>query len=159
MRFVVLLAMAAGLAPAQLIEVELQYRDTGCASCVESLQRRLSRMRGVEEAVVSTNEVKLRLAEGNSVRLQQVRAFVEQGGNRVESARVKAKGAAEERGGKWLLAAGPQHLELDLEATGELVGRLAQAAAVTVDGEMVEFAPGGPLPPVRVRDLRIVQPK
>jgi copper chaperone CopZ len=153
------LLAAAAPAAAQLVEVDIRYRDTGCAACVESLERRLKQMRGVEEASVDASRIRLKLAGENRVRLQQVRDFVEQGGNRIERVALKASGRAERQDGRWVLVDGRQQLPLDIGAKSEeMEEHLSQATSVQVDGEMEGFAPGAPLPPLRVRNLRSVPP-
>jgi hypothetical protein len=160
MRLWLLFLVLTAPAVAQLMEVDIWYRDTGCASCAESLARRLQQMRGVEEASVGTTRILLRLAGENQVRLQQLRDFVEQGGNQIERVALKASGRAERQGGRWVLVDGRQEFPLDLRGKSEGVEEnLSKATLVQVEGEMEGFALGAPLPPVRVRNLRFVRPR
>jgi hypothetical protein len=58
-----------------------------------------------------------------------------------------------------VLVDGRQQLPLDIGAKSEeMEEHLSQATSVQVDGEMEGFAPGAPLPPLRVRNLRSVPP-
>lgn len=91
--------LAAPLA-AEFREITFTIAGTGCASCAESLRKRLARVRGVESAEESgAGKLVLKLAEGNRVRIEQLRDFVMQGGNRIEEIAVEVRGRVEQAEG------------------------------------------------------------
>ena len=60
-----LLAIAACMAQAEFLHVEVYMKDMNCPSCSESLGKAFERLRGVKHVEVSMNEgtVALELAE------------------------------------------------------------------------------------------------
>lgn len=88
---------------AQLDSIELRFEGMGCASCIESMPARIKRMRGVTEVSVdaAASILKVRLAETNRVRLEQVRDAIQQDGTKVKSAAVTLRGVVAQQDGKW----------------------------------------------------------
>ena len=79
---------------AELHTLRVEYESSGCSSCVESLQGRLKRMRGVEEVKAEGDSaVEMKLATGNRVRLEIVRDFIEQGAGKVKKMTLEASGS------------------------------------------------------------------
>jgi|SRR5687767_15036418 len=112
-----LLPVAAG---AEWLSVELIFRGTGCASCIESLPRRLGRMRGLESAEVDAERsaLKLRLATGNRVRIELIRDQIEQDGTKVISGRVEGIGnITREQGGGLVFRPAGATMAYPIEAT------------------------------------------
>ena len=160
---VVLLLMLACPALAQFRQIEVRFQDSGCASCVESLQSRLQRIRGVERVSAGAADgivfLGVLLAGDNRVRLQQVRDFIEQGGNRILTIHVDLKGAIRREGESYLVlpAGGPQSYPIDLSALGgegrKLLSGASPDAVFRLEGDLIRPAPGASLPPIRVRGL------
>jgi copper chaperone CopZ len=69
-----LLALAA-CCHAQLESVDIRVSGLDCASCAESIEKRLKRVRGVDSASLdsSTGTVRIALAADNSVKLDTIR--------------------------------------------------------------------------------------
>jgi hypothetical protein len=114
-----ILAIAVLAAPlaAEFRVITFTIADTGCASCAESLKKRLGRVRGVESAEQGeAGKLTLKLAEGNRVRIEQLRDFVMQGGNRIEGIAVEVGGEVEGVDGKlWFQ---PEGLAASYRAAG-----------------------------------------
>jgi len=102
-----LLALAAPLA-AEFHRIRVTYTPTDCVDCPRSLEGRLKKTRGVEEVKLDpTGEIVIRLAPGNRARLELIRDFIEQGGERIKTIEVEASGAIEaEAGGFTFVLAG-----------------------------------------------------
>ena len=104
MRLVIFL-LALGLpAAAQFQQMEVTFEDTGCASCVESLEGRLARVRGVEAVNLDAERgvVTLRLEENNRVRLGPLFARITQDGTKITRVAAVALGAIEGNADAWL---------------------------------------------------------
>jgi hypothetical protein len=85
---------------AELHTLRVEFEPSGCASCLENLEARLKRMRGVETVKLEGGSaVEMRMAEGNRVRLEIVRDFIEQGAGKVKRMSLEATGAAVDGGG------------------------------------------------------------
>ncbi len=89
----------------QLRSIEMSFEGIGCASCLESLPGRLGRIRGIESATVDTKAglLRVKLAEQNRVRVEQIRDMVEQDGTRATSAAVSIAGELKREDGSWVL--------------------------------------------------------
>jgi copper chaperone CopZ len=100
-----LLAASAG---AEFRELRFTVEDTGCASCAESLVRRLGRVRGVESVrVAAPGTYVIALTAGNTARPDLLRDFVEQGGNRIQRVLAVADGEiTEDAGERWFRPSG-----------------------------------------------------
>jgi hypothetical protein len=97
MRFLLLL-LAAPLA-AEFHSITIRYTPSGCIDCAKSLESRLRKMRGVEDLTFDPKGVAtLRLAPANRVRLELIRDFIEQGGEKIQRIEVEATGAIEAEG-------------------------------------------------------------
>lgn len=78
---------------AELHVLRVEFESSGCVPCVESLEGRLRRMRGVEEVkLVAESTLGVKLAADNRVRLETVRDYVEQGGGKVRRIALEATG-------------------------------------------------------------------
>ena len=94
-----LLVLLALPAFAEFHSITIRYTPSGCIDCATSLEARLRKMRGVEELTFDPNGVaKLRLAPGNRVRLELIRDFIEQGGEKIKRIEIEATGAIEREG-------------------------------------------------------------
>jgi len=93
-----LLLLFAVTAPllAEFHLIRIRYTPTDCVDCPRSLEGRLKKTRGVEEVKLDpAGEVTIRLAPGNRARLELIRDFIEQGGERIKSIEIEASGAIE----------------------------------------------------------------
>jgi hypothetical protein len=112
-----LLASALPLG-AQFVRIEVAFQDTGCASCIESLEGRLSRVRGVERVELDAAQglVTLHLAAENRVRLTPLLSRITQDGTRILRTGVAARGTiiASEEGYALQLAQPVQTFRLQL---------------------------------------------
>src|SRR4051794_19623604 len=90
---------------AQFQSLEFTLEGIGCATCIESLPSRLTRLRGVESATIDAEHgiVKIQLAAENRVRLKQVRDMIEQDGTKATKAAVRVKGELSRIDKKWVL--------------------------------------------------------
>lgn len=91
---ITLLLLTTLPALAEWRELRLTFKPTDCASCVESLESRLMRVRGVKAAFVDAekNRVALIFTENNRIRLSRIQAVIEQDGTRIASVEGKATG-------------------------------------------------------------------
>lgn len=78
----------------EFLRIEVAFQDTGCASCLESLQGRLERVRGVERVEIDAANgiAKMQLAAGNKVRLAPLLARITQDGTKILNTGVVARG-------------------------------------------------------------------
>jgi cation transport ATPase len=86
---------------AEFLRIELAYTGMECASCARFIENRFARNPGVESVAVDSKKsaVILKLKPGNTVRLNQVRDFVQQSGFTPKEALVVVRGVAQvERG-------------------------------------------------------------
>ncbi len=92
--FLVVLAAVAAPGQAEFLRLDVTFEGIGCASCIESLERRLLRMRGVEQVEVDTARglATLRLEPENRVRLESVISRITQDGTKVLRTRFTARG-------------------------------------------------------------------
>jgi hypothetical protein len=121
MRLVILL-LALGLpGTAQFRQLEVSFEDTGCASCVESLEGRLARVRGVEGVDLDAERgvVTLRLQENNRVRLGPLFARITQDGTKITRVAGVAHGVIEGNADTWLFHPSGLGQALLLQLRGE----------------------------------------
>ncbi|MEP7367050.1 MAG: hypothetical protein ABI972_27640 [Acidobacteriota bacterium] len=79
--------------------ITIRYTPSGCIDCAQSLEARLRKTRGVEDLTFDPNGVvTLRLAPANRVRLELIRDFIEQGGEKINRIEFEASGALEAEG-------------------------------------------------------------
>lgn len=122
---------------AQFRSMEITFEGIGCASCMESLPARIERLRGVESATVDAQQsiLKIRLAEQNRVRLEQVRDMIEQDGTKTKTAVVTVKGELSQTDGKWVLQPPSLPSAYEVEAASPAAG------TCTISGEVVKLKP------------------
>ncbi len=92
-----LFLLAAFPACAEFLWVAVTFEDIGCVSCVDSLQGRLARVRGVEKVEVDAAKrtATLHLQPGNRVRLGPLLSRITQDGTKVTGVVVSAQGTIE----------------------------------------------------------------
>jgi copper chaperone CopZ len=114
-RLAALLLLGALAAPAQFLEFRVRFDDGGCLSCVESLEDRLRRVRGVERVTldVELGIVELKLAADNAVRLAPLLSRIEQGAAKALETTLVAKG-------ELIDVAGVRQIELQGQAAGQI---------------------------------------
>jgi cation transport ATPase len=137
MKLFPLFLLAALPSLAQFRSIEISFEGIGCASCMESLPARMQRLRGVESATVDVQHsvLKIRLAEQNRVRLEQVRDMIEQDGTKAKTAVVTVKGELSQTDGKWVLQPSSLPSAYEVEAASPAAG------TYTVSGEVVKLKP------------------
>jgi len=93
-QLVFLLLLTALTGSSEFLQIEVTFEDVGCASCVESLEGRLARVRGVEKVEVDAEKrtATMRLEPGNQVRLSPLLSRITQDGTKVTGVVVNAKG-------------------------------------------------------------------
>ncbi len=97
-RFALLLLLS--IAPslhAEFLRVEVTFQDTGCASCIASLEGRLSRVRGMGRVEIDAERgvATMHLAAGNRVRLTPLLSRITQDGTEILGAKVEGLGVIE----------------------------------------------------------------
>src|SRR5271154_6672936 len=90
-----LLVIAACMARAEFMGVEVFLKDMNCPSCSESLGKALERVRGVKHVEVSMNDgtVTLELADQNRVTIEQVWDSIKRVGFTPGDTKVTVRGA------------------------------------------------------------------
>ncbi|HUQ95092.1 MAG TPA: heavy metal-associated domain-containing protein [Bryobacteraceae bacterium] len=93
-----ILLILLSLAPlrAEYLRIEQDFGAMDCASCSEFIQNKLNKNQGVQSVEVDRkrNVVRVILKPGNTVRVRQVRDFVEQSGFKPKETRVTVRGVA-----------------------------------------------------------------
>ena len=94
MRLVCVLLVSALCLRGEFLRIDVSFEDIGCASCLESLEGRLRRVRGVERVEIDAAKgvATLYLEPGNKVRLAPLLSRITQDGTKILSTRVKARG-------------------------------------------------------------------
>ena len=149
-RVAAVLLCGAGCARAEFVRIEQSLTQLDCASCAESLAARLKRLRGVESAGLGAGGfVWLELKPDNTIRLETIRDLAKGGGFTPGEARVRVRGKALEREGKWWLeiAGLDQTYRLDL---GPGVGPPRPGQRIVAEGVVAPPAAPGTPPVVRV---------
>src|SRR3954447_14351578 len=100
-----LLALAALPCAAQVRSVKVWFNGIGCASCTESMNERVRRLRGVESVRLDTQAgtLEVQLAGQNRIRLEQIRDLIEQDGTKALRAAVRIGGELSKTNDQWML--------------------------------------------------------
>ncbi len=95
MRLAVLLLLAALPLSAEFLRIDVAFEDIGCAACVDSLEGRLARVRGVERVEIDSKRgvATLQLALKNRVRLRTLLSRITQDGTKIARIEVIALGS------------------------------------------------------------------
>lgn len=95
-----LLVLASPSLRAEFLRVEVTFQDTGCASCIASLEGRLSRVRGMERVEIDAERgvATMHLAPGNRARLTPLLSRITQDGTEILGTKVEGLGAIERDG-------------------------------------------------------------
>ena len=127
--------LCAGCLPAEYLRIEYIARNMDCASCVDSLDGRLKKIKGVKSAESKPQEgrVTVVLAPENTVRLERVRDDIKNAGFPVGEARVVVRGRIVTAEGKWRLeVAGIEQVLAVSVAEAALIDKLREAGGKTI---------------------------
>jgi hypothetical protein len=135
MKLLLLILLAAPL-PAEFHTIAIRYTPSGCIDCAHSLEARLGKLRGVEKLTFDPNgSVTLRLAPGNRVRLELIRDFIEQGGEKIQRIDVEATGTIEAEGAEFVF------VNAGLETRYPVTGAARAAAGVRIQAHTEKSRP------------------
>lgn len=144
MRIALLAVFAAATLSAEFLEIRLDVKDMDCASCAQSMETSLKRIRGVEKvAIVSPTQVEFLLANGNKHTLERFRDAIKGVGFTPLGAKVVVRGKAITAQGQW---------RFEVEGIGKSY-TLAASQAETIqalrakDGQIITVRAVSPLPP------------
>ncbi len=142
MRALLLSVLLAAPLAGELLDAEIRFRGTGCASCAESLEPRLRRIRGVEtvELDLERSLVRLTLEPGNRARIAPLRLRVTQDGTKILDMSVTVQGVVLEQNGEWLLSVSGPNEALALETSAAV--QLDAGPTYRLAGEIVEVEGG-----------------
>ena len=131
-------------ASAEFLQIDVAFQGTGCASCIESLEGRLDRLRGVEQVSVNAERetVSLRFAPGNRVRLAPFASRITQDGTKILRLRATARGSIESEQGKLIFRQSglAETYRLEMSAAPEVSPGSAQV--YEVQGVITGIEPG-----------------
>ena len=141
----ILLLVVAPSLDAEFLRVEVAFQDSGCASCIASLEGRLGRVRGMERVENDPDRgvVIMHLAPKNRVRLTPLLARITQDGTKILGTKVEARGVIEsfQHGLTFTPAGLHQTYRLSLE--GEAEGTIPESSfTYRLRGSIEETGPG-----------------
>jgi copper chaperone CopZ len=135
--------------PSQAEFRRIQYTVAGmdCVSCVDSLTKRLKRIRGVDSAELNVQKgtAVLELARGNAVKLDLIRDEIKGAGFTPREARVVVRGKAVTADGRWRFEVEGSGQVYGLSAArNELIAVLQQKSGHAVTIDAVAAVPSDP---------------
>ena len=141
----ILLLVAAPSLDAEFLRVEVAFQDTGCVSCIASLEGRLGRVRGMERVEIDPDRgmAIMHLAPKNRVRLTPLLARITQDGTKILGTKVEARGVIESvpQGLTFAPTGLSQTYHLALE--GEAAGTTPESSLIyRLRGSVEETEPG-----------------
>ncbi|HBY61350.1 MAG TPA: hypothetical protein DEH78_16130 [Solibacterales bacterium] len=77
---------------AEFLSIEQKFGGIDCATCGAGVERALQRLRGVEAVELGEGVVRLKLASGNTIRLERVHDTLKGAGYTPGEARVEVRG-------------------------------------------------------------------
>jgi cation transport ATPase len=97
---ILIAALAACTANAELLKIEIGFGGMECASCAEFIESRMTRNRHVQSVHMDKEKgiLRLELKAGNALRLDQVRDLVQQSGFTLKSVAVSARATVQPGG-------------------------------------------------------------
>ena len=134
--------LAAAPLTAEFLSFEIEFEDSGCIPCTQSLEARLERVRGAEKVAVDLKRglIQLDLEQGNRVRLGPLQARITQDGTKIRS--VSFVGIGSVTDGKFTPSGQTQALPLREEMQDarsiRLKGRLVDGVVVEASEVAVE---------------------
>ena len=124
---------------AQIEHLEMTFEGVNCVPCVESMPGRAMRIRGVTSARVDAAKglLVLELAEGNRVRVEQIRDLIQQDGTKAVRVPRIVVGGVVEKGSdsEWMLRLPQQALPLELKTSKALTA----GATIKVEGAIEDL--------------------
>ncbi|MBM3755994.1 MAG: heavy-metal-associated domain-containing protein [Acidobacteria bacterium] len=104
---------------AEFLAVRLEVSDMDCASCAQSLESGLKRIRGVEKVTLSQqNGAEMILQPGNKLTLERLRDAIKGVGFTPKTAHVKVKGTPVTDAGQWRFTVELTGQQFNLTASG-----------------------------------------
>jgi copper chaperone CopZ len=105
MKFLIAMLLVAGAARAEFLHMEVFIRDMNCQPCTESLAAAFKRMRGVDNVDVDfqAGTVKIDLAKGNRVGVEQAWDAIKRVGFTPGETKVRVRGTVKLDGAKKVL--------------------------------------------------------
>ena len=143
MRLVALLAAAALSMRAEFLQVRLEVSKMDCATCVQTMESGLKKIKGVEKVEVAVNEVAFTLLPGNKITLERLRDQIKGVGFTPGTAHVVVKGKPVTNEGQW-------RFEVDLLGkTYNLAAKMGTTiqALRAKDGALITVKAASPAPP------------
>lgn len=137
--------LAAPSLRAEFLRVEVTFQDTGCASCIESLEGRLSRVRGMERVEIDAEKgvAVMHLEAGNRVRLTPLLSRITQDGTEILGTKVEGLGAIARDGDGLTFTPSNLNQAYRLELEGEAAKVSPEAGVVyRVRGSVSGVEPG-----------------
>jgi copper chaperone CopZ len=125
------LTLAAGALHAEFLHVEQGVTGLDCASCAQSVDKTLMKIKGVESASFRMQDAVaiVDLKPANRVPLDDVRDALKRIGYTPTKAKVTVRGQARQEGGKWLFRVAGGAAEYELDPAGkDVAGQLAAGA-------------------------------
>jgi copper chaperone CopZ len=125
------LTLAAGAAHAEFLHVEQAVTGLDCASCAQSVDKTLMKIKGVGSASFRLQDATaiVDLKPANRVPLDDLRDALKRIGYTPAEARVTVRGQARREGGKWLFRVAGGAAEYQLDPAGKDVeGQLGAGA-------------------------------
>lgn len=146
MRFAPLFLFAAAPLAAEFLSVRLEVPDMDCASCVQSLESGLKRIRGVEKVTISQRTgAELVLQPGNKLTLERLRDAIKGVGFTPKTAHVRVKGTPVTDSGQWRFTVDVINQTFNLAASGaDIVKMLQQNSGRVVTVDAVSPVPADP---------------
>jgi cation transport ATPase len=137
------LTVAAGSLRAEFLHVEQSVAGLDCASCAQSVDKTLKKIKGVETASFRMGDsvAVLQLKAGNTMPLEEVRDAVKRIGYTPKDAKITVRGEARREGGKWLFRVAGSGAEYALEVSA---GQGIAGGAVIIEG-VIAADRGAPL--------------
>ncbi|MBI2689827.1 MAG: heavy-metal-associated domain-containing protein [Acidobacteria bacterium] len=137
------LLTAAGLS-AEFLEVRLEVANMDCATCVQTMQTGLKRIRGVEKVNVGPqNSVEFILQPGNKLTLERLRDAIKGVGFTPREAQVVVRGKPVTAEGKWRFEVDGIAKTYNLSSASESTIRSLRGR----DGQVITVKAISPLPP------------
>lgn len=146
MRFAPIFLFAAAPLAAEFLAVRLEVSDMDCASCVQSLESGLKRIRGVEKVTLSQhNGAEMILQPGNKLTLERLRDAIKGVGFTPKTAHVKVKGTPVTDAGQWRFTVDLTNQSFNLTAAGaDTLKTLQQSSGKIVTVEAISPVPPDP---------------
>lgn len=145
-RLISLLLIATASLGAEFLRVEVKFQDTGCASCIASLEGRLSRVRGMERVEIDAARglVTMHLAPDNRVRLTPLLSRITQDGTEILNTKVEVLGGVQRAPDGLTFTPSNLSQSYRLEWEGESAKRNPEEGATyRVRGSVTGVEPGG----------------